>query len=376
MTFIENKYSVLFVDDEEKALKYFSRLYAEDFVVITASSVAAAKEILKQQTESIGVLITDQRMPEEKGIDLLNHARQEHPQIVRMLTTAYSDLSDAIAAVNNGEILRYITKPWDIDSLRMELNNAMQFFLLRLERDQLLHEKLNVWQRLIELNRIRDLLILSSGFTHLRNSQAAISAFLLKLPFPRSSTLAHINRLDNWDLLKNEIGKMFEISEQLIGETFTSDPNTFTPESVSSVVKELGKTFSIITNIDVETNDSIVINKELMKKCLTSLTSFLQNLGGEKSNITLIITKISDDVHFKLCSEQADWRSVNLMTCPSDLLVSFLICYHHSGNIEVSTSLGVQIDLSLPNDPLTQTPLKPDNELLDDIFDRYTIWRE
>ncbi len=198
MTLIENKYSVLFVDDEEKALKYFSRLYSDDFTIITAPNVDAAKVILKQQADSIGVLITDQRMPGEKGVDLLNYAREEHPQIVRLLTTAYADLSDAIEAVNNGEILRYITKPWDVDSLRMELNNAIQFFLLRMERDQLLREKLNVWQRLIEINRIRDLLVLSSGFTHLRHSQAAISALLITVPFARSSSMAHIGQLDNW----------------------------------------------------------------------------------------------------------------------------------------------------------------------------------
>ncbi len=198
MTLIENKYSVLFVDDEEKALKYFSRLYSDDFTIITAPNVDAAKVILKQQADSIGVLITGQRMPGEKGVDLLNYAREEHPQIVRLLTTAYADLSDAIEAVNNGEILRYITKPWDVDSLRMELNNAIQFFLLRMERDQLLREKLNVWQRLIEINRIRDLLVLSSGFTHLRHSQAAISALLITVPFARSSSMAHIGQLDNW----------------------------------------------------------------------------------------------------------------------------------------------------------------------------------
>ena len=100
MNFNEKKFSVLFVDDEEKALKYFSRLYSEDFDILTAASVAAAKEVLSEKADSIGVLITDQRMPEAKGVDLLNYAREQHPQIVRLLTTAYSDLNDAIEAVN------------------------------------------------------------------------------------------------------------------------------------------------------------------------------------------------------------------------------------------------------------------------------------
>ena len=110
-------YAILFVDDEEKTRKYFDRAFAREYRVLTAPSVAQARELLEKHGNEIGVLISDQRMPEEKGVVLLRHAREHYPHIVRILTTAYSDLDDAIESVNSGEILRYITKPWDLKLL-------------------------------------------------------------------------------------------------------------------------------------------------------------------------------------------------------------------------------------------------------------------
>ncbi len=129
-----------------------------------------------------------------------------------------------------------------------------------------------------------------------------------------------------------------------------------------------------LTQVKSETNISICINRDLLKKLLSSFISFLQNLGGEQSNISVTVTGISDGAHLKLCQEKAEWKPVDLMTFPPELLVGFLICYHHGGNIEIGTDSGVQFDIYLPDDPLTKTVLKPDDEVFDDIFDRYNIW--
>ena len=163
----EKKYAILFVDDEEKALKYFSRLFSDEFTILTASNTEIARSVLSEHHENISILITDQRMPEETGVKLLRYTKENYPNIIRLLTTAYSDLSDAIDAVNTGEILRYITKPWDIDLLRLELRHALRFFLLKYERDMLLKEKLNTLLRMAEINKARDLVIFSSSLNKL-----------------------------------------------------------------------------------------------------------------------------------------------------------------------------------------------------------------
>lgn len=132
---------ILFVDDEEKTLKYFSRIFSNDFRILTSTNVENAIQIIEQQAGEIAILITDQRMPKRKGVDLLKFTRDNYPHIVRMLTTAYTDLDSAIEAVNAGEIFRYITKPWNIDKLNDHLVDAMNLYLAREQERNLIAEK-------------------------------------------------------------------------------------------------------------------------------------------------------------------------------------------------------------------------------------------
>ncbi len=135
------RFAVLFVDDEAKARKYFEQLFSPVFRIIAAASVQEAISLLKQHEQDIGILVTDQRMPIQNGVDLLKYASKHHPLIVRLLTTAYAKIEDAIDCVNQGEIFRYIVKPWDIDAVRNHLTSAMEKFLDNEEQRQLLAEK-------------------------------------------------------------------------------------------------------------------------------------------------------------------------------------------------------------------------------------------
>ncbi|MBT6398333.1 MAG: hypothetical protein HOK04_00930 [Verrucomicrobia bacterium] len=97
-------------------------------------------------------------MPGGLGVELLEYARDEHPTIVRMLTTAYSELEDAIAAVNRGEIIRYIEKPWsNIDALLIDLRVAMRFHLLESSNQELMAEKMSAKARGARLDRFQPL---------------------------------------------------------------------------------------------------------------------------------------------------------------------------------------------------------------------------
>ena len=154
---------ILFVDDEPMALKYFERLVSPLAPVITASSVEQGKAFLRERGGEIAVLVSDQRMPGAHGNELLGYAREFHPGIVRMLTTAYSELGEAIEAINSGEIYRYITKPWDIGSLHADLRNALELAGLRSERDELAREKMIVHQRQLLGSRLASLTMLGAG---------------------------------------------------------------------------------------------------------------------------------------------------------------------------------------------------------------------
>src|SRR5437588_6096772 len=98
------KYAVLYVDDEEQALKYFRKMLDKEFQILTAISVAQALEVLAAQSQNIAIVITDQRMPGQLGVELLKQVRQKWPNMVRILITAFSELESAIEAVNSGAI--------------------------------------------------------------------------------------------------------------------------------------------------------------------------------------------------------------------------------------------------------------------------------
>lgn len=156
---------ILYVDDESMALKYFERLVSPMAPVLTALSVEEGKALMDQYAGEIAVLVSDQRMPGANGNELLRYARDHHPLVVRMLTTAYSELGEAIEAINAGEIYRYITKPWDLESLRADLRNALELADLRSERDGMLREKMLILQQQLMAGRVSQLAVICAGFT-------------------------------------------------------------------------------------------------------------------------------------------------------------------------------------------------------------------
>jgi two-component system, probable response regulator PhcQ len=156
---------ILYVDDEPMALKYFERLVSPLAPVITALSVEEGKAVLRERAGEIAVLVTDQRMPGAHGNELLRFTREYHPRIVRLLTTAYSELGEAIEAINSGEIYRYITKPWELGSLHADLRNALELAELRNERDHLLGQKLMVQQQGLLGSRLASLTMLGGGLS-------------------------------------------------------------------------------------------------------------------------------------------------------------------------------------------------------------------
>lgn len=107
-------YNVLIVDDETHILKAVQRLFlGQGYHVLTAPSGADAVELFREH--EIAVIISDQRMPGLSGAALLNYVRKKSPYTVRIMLTGNNDVATAIEAINQGEVFRFITKPWDHD---------------------------------------------------------------------------------------------------------------------------------------------------------------------------------------------------------------------------------------------------------------------
>lgn len=124
-------YYVLFVDDEEKTRKAFARLFQDEFKILLAGDGAEGFEIFQERKDEIGVIVTDQKMPRETGVQFLTKVAEVDTDVVRILSTAYAELDAAVAGVNEGGIYRYVTKPWDVPELEITLRRAMELFSLR-----------------------------------------------------------------------------------------------------------------------------------------------------------------------------------------------------------------------------------------------------
>lgn len=145
---------VLFVDDEEPNLVVFEAVCGDEFPVLTASSGAAGLELMKEH--EIGVVLTDQRMPGMTGIELLEQVESEYPDAIRLLITAYSDLQAAEDAINRGHVRRYMRKPWEPETLRAELRDAIDLYTLNTRVKEL-------EQRLLDTERAYSLTVVAAG---------------------------------------------------------------------------------------------------------------------------------------------------------------------------------------------------------------------
>jgi two-component system probable response regulator PhcQ len=177
------KFAILYVDDEELSLKYFTRAFQTQFRVLTATNAQEGYQLLEQHGDEIGLIMTDQRMPGEQGVQFLGRARQLLPRAIRILTTAYSDIEVAIEAVNSGAIYKYISKPWEVPDLEITLKRALEFFMVQRERDYLLREKLSALQKMMITDRVLSLGIVAARLgNHARNSLLATRSFLDLVP--------------------------------------------------------------------------------------------------------------------------------------------------------------------------------------------------
>ncbi len=120
------KATVLFVDDEEHVLRSIDRIVIrESFVALFATGAKQALELIAAQP--IDVVVSDMKMPDMDGLSLLCKVKEQHPGIVRIVLSGFSQVSQVLAAVNKGEIFRFLTKPLDDpNEFRIVIRAAIQ----------------------------------------------------------------------------------------------------------------------------------------------------------------------------------------------------------------------------------------------------------
>jgi YesN/AraC family two-component response regulator len=111
---MDEQWTVLFVDDEVRLLRSIQRgLLDEPYHLLFAESGKQALELLEKN--EVHIIVTDMRMPEMSGLDLLRIVKEKYPQIVRIVLSGYTQVTTLLTAINQGEIFRFITKPWKME---------------------------------------------------------------------------------------------------------------------------------------------------------------------------------------------------------------------------------------------------------------------
>jgi len=158
-------HKLLIVDDDTPNLRLLERLFSKDFQCLTASSGPEAIRLLEQH--DVAILMTDQRMPEMTGIELLKRTAQLRPHMVRILLTGYTDVEALVEAINSGLVYMYINKPWNNDDLKLRVNRACEHYQNKKNRQALADQnqrlllrlkdiKLGIVIALTEMLKIRD----------------------------------------------------------------------------------------------------------------------------------------------------------------------------------------------------------------------------
>ncbi len=134
------KRTVLFIDDNQSVLASLERgLMDEPYRTLFARSGDEALEILKDK--EVHVIVTDMRMPGMSGLELLKIVKKEYPRIIRLVLSGYAQITTLLTAVNQGEIFKYITKPWKLEEeFKSVVRQAIDYYNLQDERDSLIEK--------------------------------------------------------------------------------------------------------------------------------------------------------------------------------------------------------------------------------------------
>jgi two-component system, probable response regulator PhcQ len=402
-------FSILYVDDETMSLKYFKAGFEEHFSILTASNAQEALEIFEKNVDQIGIVITDQRMPAQTGVELLEKVRQKRPKIIRMLATAYSDIDAAVAAVNTGAIYKYISKPWEQQDLEITLRRAMEFFIVQRERDALFREKLSAFHRVMMTDRLISLGLLASGISHhLRNALVAVRVFLDLAPMKLEEEKVNIDQLRNpdyWnDFYKTVQGQMIRATGLLdsLGEIPREPATLFNDQiKLSDVIQKFVTEKKLqpgwgSRSVEIQspaTEPTLHVDKKIFFRLFELLFEHLNKSTPKDANVRLVIESKPESNEVKLQifptglrlpegslrhifdpfyvqkEEGVDDAGLNLLSC-------FFIVYHHGGQFAASIADQAHYSITLPINPAAAGSRTDEEEFLNKVFATESAWEK
>lgn len=144
---------ILCVDDEKNVLRALERLFMDDeYEILIATNGPEALEVLADQHGSVQLVISDYRMPGMDGVDFLRQVNERWPATIRIVLSGYADTASVVDAINEGQIYRFIPKPWNDEELRSTIAKALEVYFLRQKNERLSDELMDAYLRVEGIN--------------------------------------------------------------------------------------------------------------------------------------------------------------------------------------------------------------------------------
>lgn len=332
---------MLYVDDLQTNLILFQATFERDYHIILAESAAKALEIMKG--EEIQVLVTDQRMPDMTGTELLEIVSKEYPEVRRFLLTAFTDFETVVEAVNKGHIHGYINKPLQAEEVRLAINNSLEMYYLRKKNSEIMFELEQANQELMGLDGMKSeiIKIISREIRYPLNRIMG-SLHLLKDKMEGQELAGVINILDNSVSRLEEFSSMTEQISILKSPGHTLDMKELNLKQVIEYgmieVSEDLKEKEMALDLQNHTPDMTIKGEsDLLVCCLVNILRNAMNHTGKGETIT-IITNQSDRQVICEVIDQGKHYSEKLL----EELTSHLTATDHKLNL----NLGINLALS------------------------------
>jgi YesN/AraC family two-component response regulator len=259
------KHKILLVDDERNILNSLKReLTNELYQVLTADNGYEALKIL--QENNIALIISDMRMPEMDGVTFLKQAEQINEKTVKIILSGYADSKTILAAINDGHIYRFIVKPWDRKELSVIVKQALEYYDLKNDKENLIIELNKKNEQLLKLNSNLDAIV--ANRTRELAAKDKILHYFLKLnPFKESldfllKTFFEVIPQDKIIFMKFNDSDNLQIIKSLLKENKVITDNTIQIKSLinTSVFKRFYSS-NIFTNKNCQEEIKVQLEK-------------------------------------------------------------------------------------------------------------------
>jgi len=337
----ENKPAVLYVDDVPVNLILFKETFKNDFDLTLTEFPREALKILEEK--EIDVIVSDQRMPEMTGIELLEIVAEKYPDVRRYLLTAFTDAETVIEAVNVGRVHGYIKKPLKADDIRATIKSSLEVLFLRKKNQQILEELEKVNAELLNMDGLKSEIINS-----IRNeispplNQIMGTLHLLKNKIEGDELTEVVNILDQSVFKLEQFSTLAQQISTLKSPSFSINKqhvsiNQMIQYGLIETSEELKESdIKLVKQLD-ETNHQVNGESDLLVSCLVNLIRFAREHTDNNGEINITTSALNGEVECHILDGGNNY---------SDTLFNILSDQFSTNNIPLNLTLGIGLTVS------------------------------